>query len=109
MGDGGFIDLIRDTDWLSSRIQESVAFQLVNLDKIPYTEDGANILVSTLIGVLEDAVTNTVIDIGYTVSRQSINEISLNERANRNFPAINVTGRFQGAVQSVAFSLVLSV
>ena len=109
MADGGFIDLIRDSDWLVSSIQDAVLFQLINLDKIPYTEDGANIIQSSLNGVLETAVRNGVIDDGYTVRRDRIADIPQNDRANRKFPQVDVSGRFTGAVHSASFSLVLSV
>ena len=109
MADGGFIDIIRDTDWITARVQEAVAFRLKNTDKLPYTEDGANIIESALRGVLDTAVTQGVLDTGYTVIRDSIDDIPLNMRASRRFPSIRVTGRYTGAIHSVSFQLTLSV
>ena len=109
MANGGFIDIIRDTDWITARVQEAVALQLKTTDKIPYTEDGANIIENSLRMVLEQAVTQGVLDTGYTVERESINGIPLNDRAQRKFPQITVTGRYSGAIHSVAFQLTLSV
>lgn len=109
MADGRFIDLTRDTDWIIARVQEAVVSRLVNSDKIPYTEDGANIIQSALDAVLEEAVRNGVIELGYTIQRPSIDDIPLNDRANRKFPEIQVTGRYAGAIHSVSFHLTLSV
>ena len=109
MADGGFIDIIRDTDWIIARVQEAVASRLINTDKIPYTEDGANILVSALMGVIDEAIRNGVLDVEYTVATQDIVDIPFNDRANRKFPNITVTGRYVGAIQSSEFQLTLSV
>ena len=109
MADGGFIDIIRDTDWIVFRVQEAVIFQLLNAEKIPYSDDGVNILITALRAVLDTAVLNGVLDLGYTVTKQSITSIPINDRANRSFPEITVNGRYTGAIQSVNFQLTLSV
>ena len=109
MADGGFIDLIRDTDWLVSRLRESMIFELVNDDKIPYNQQGADIIQGALLAVLETAVREGVISDGYTTDRAALSEVSANDRANRKFPRVTVSGRYAGALQSVEFRLSLTV
>ena len=107
--DGGFIDLIRDTDWLTSRVKEGIISDFINRNKIPYTDDGVNIIIQTLVNILEAAVLNGVISAGYTYSKQSVDDIPFNDRTNRKLPDIRVQGRYQGAIQSVGFDMTISV
>lgn len=106
---GEFIDVIRDIDWLSSRIQENVFFYLANANKIPYTDEGADILVNACLEVLNEAFTNRVIDAGYTVTRASVLQVPINDRANRRFNDINVNARLAGAIHLVNYNLTVTV
>ena len=107
--DGGFIDLIRDTDWLTSRVKEGIIADFINRNKIPYTDDGVNIILQTLVTILESAVLSGVISGGYTYTKQSVDDIPFNDRSNRKLPDIRVQGRYQGAIQSVGFDMTISV
>ena len=109
MADRGFIDIIRDTDWLVSRIREAMIFQLVNVDKIPYNQDGVDIILNSLTSVLEQAVLNGVLNDGYTVSSASLSDVPATDRAARKLPIISINATYSGAVQSVEFRLSLTV
>ena len=106
---GEFIDIIRTTDWLSTRIQENVFTYLANAEKIPYTDEGAEILVNAATEILEQAVTRDAISPTYTIATQSILDVPLNDRANRRFGDININARVNGAIHTVDYNLTISV
>ena len=109
MTDGGYIDIIRDTDWIVARLQENVVFQFVNKTKIPYSNAGVAMIIQSAAAVLQRAVSNGILAGNYDISRPNIDRIPVNDRANRKFPNINITGRILGAIQTVDFNVVISV
>ena len=106
---GEYIDITRTTDWLSSRIQENVFNYLANADKIPYTDQGAEILVNAATEVLDQAVNRNAIAENYTITAQSILSVPVNDRANRKFGDINISARVSGAIHNVDYNLTISV
>ena len=109
MSDSGYIDIIRDTDWLVSRLQENVLFQFINQSKIPFSNTGVAIIIQAAQDVLLQAVTQGILDNNSTISRPTVESIPVNERANRKFPNIVIQGRILGAIQSVDFRITITV
>lgn len=54
---GEFIDVIRGVDWLEVRIQEDIYQLLVNVDKVPYTDQGITAIDGAVKARLADAIT----------------------------------------------------
>ena len=106
---GEYIDIIRTTDWLSTRIQENVFTYIANAEKIPYTDEGADILVNAATEILDQAVLRGAIAENYTVSRQSVLDVPINDRANRKFPDIKINARVVGAIHMVEYNLTITV
>jgi hypothetical protein len=53
---GEFIDIIRGVDWLEVRLQEDIYAQLVNADKVPYTDPGITAIEGTVKARLSNAI-----------------------------------------------------
>lgn len=100
MSSGEYIDIIRGIDWLEARMEERIYSRLVNLDKIPYTNDGIAIIEAEVRAQLQEAVVQGVLDgeAGFTVTVPRIADISLNDRANRILPDITFEARLAGAI-----------
>ena len=106
---GEFIDIVRSIDWLTARIQENVFFYLSTADKVPYTDAGADILVGGATEILDQATTRNVITTDYTVRKPSVASIPINDRANRNFPDINVRATLVNAIHMANYNLTITV
>lgn len=109
VGVGEFIDVIRGIDWLESRIQEIIFAQLVNLEKIPYTDDGVTLIEGLLKQALNEAVRNSVITDDYTVTVPKVADVSSSDKANRILPDVEFTATLQGAIHFVQVSGIVSI
>ena len=106
---GEFIDITRGIDWLSSRIQENVFSYLATLSKIPYTDDGADILINAATEILDQAVGRGVIDQNYEITKKPIIGIPRTPKSQRVFPDINISVRAAGAIHKVEYNIVVTV
>lgn len=106
MASGEYIDIMRGVDFLHARIQEAVYAKMVNLDKIPYTNKGADIIVNEIDGVLSRAIKQGIIanDPAYTVTRPDVADVAFNDRVARFFPDINFEATLQGAIHTTRIS-----
>lgn len=111
--EGTFIDIIRSVDWMQARIQETIFSSLVNVAKIPFTDDGVNIIVNGVTSVLELAespafniITN---DPKFSVTAPLVANISVNDRANRILPDVTFEAVLAGAIHNVTVIGTVSV
>ena len=120
---GEWIDVIRFRDWLQDAMQTNLVAMLVNRPKLPYTDEGLEVIAATMIKTLQEGVrAGGVIDWrddgegnqvpGYDVSVPRAAEVSSNVKASRvanvgftayltgAIHAVNVTGSFtyEGAI-----------
>lgn len=110
MGDGSFIDEIRGVDWLHARLQEAIFARLVNLPKIPYTEQGVDLIVNEMEAVGRRAVNQGILVAGsFVVTKPVISEISFNDRASRVLPNIKFNALLQDAVHEIKINGVVTV
>lgn len=100
---GEFIDVMRGADFIQARLQENIYFRLVNADKIPYTEQGADVIVNEIRAVLRTAVGQGILapDPEFTVTRPSIADISAIDKGNRCLPDVEFEGTLAGAIHKV--------
>lgn len=100
---GEFIDIIRDVDWLQSRIQEEIFFQLVNQNKIPYTDAGVALIESVLRAVLRNAQDANVLsnDPDFIISVPKVIDISDIDKANRHLPDVFFEATLASAIHKV--------
>jgi len=106
MASGRFIDVQRGVDWLDARLEEAVFAQLVNLQKIPYTNAGLTIIESAMRAVLNDALQATVINPisdteAFTITIPKVTDIPVADRQNRLFPDIEFAALVGNAVHGV--------
>jgi len=97
---GEFIDIIIGIDWLKARIEEDVFQQLVNSDKIPYTNAGIAIIENILRTRLQDAVAQGVLS-SFTVSVPDVATILSADKIARTLPDVTFTGVLAGAIHKV--------
>lgn len=98
---GRFADITRGIAWLKARIREAVLAQIVNVEKIPYTQAGIGIVESAIYGVLSLAQSNGLLASGWTVTSPAIADISAVNKANRLLPDIKFAATLAGAIQTV--------
>lgn len=106
VADGDFVDVTRGIDWVEARIQEAVYAALVNNDKVPFTDSGAQALGAVIEGVLRRAVLRSILaeSPAPTVTVPSVASVSTNDKANRLLPDIKFDGTLAGAVHKVKIS-----
>lgn len=115
----GYLDIRVGIDWFVSRVQGAAFGTMVSLDKVSYTDEDIEAIATAVRGVIAEAVSDAhrLLDPGDptdptnpppTVVFPRVADIDPSVRALRNLPNGLITGRFQGAVQSIAFRAVLA-
>jgi hypothetical protein len=101
---GEYMDVMRGTDWLASRIQERVYGILINNDKIPYTDSGIQAVRGEVLAQLQAGVARDFIAANpeptCTVPRAS--EVSAADKASRTLNNVTFRATLAGAVHKVA-------
>lgn len=108
MGSGEFFDTMHFVDWLQAEIATRVFGKLATLPKVPYTDEGMEILVNEVRLALAQGVTNgglapqfdddgNLLD-AFEVTVPSVLSVSESNRAARIAPPISFTARLAGAV-----------
>jgi|SRR5882672_787203 len=97
---GVFTDQVRGLDWLKSDIETRIFSQMVNLQKIPYTDKGARILTTEISGSIDTGITVGFIasDPAPIVTAPKVSAQSPADRAARLFPNIKFQCTMQGAI-----------
>jgi len=98
--EGEFIDIIRGTDWLRARIEESVYQLFVNEDKVPYTDAGVSQVKNRVEPMLQEGISNGLIaeSPAPTVTAPLVADISSTNKANRYLPDTVFTATYAGAI-----------
>ena len=120
---GEWIDVIRFRDWLVEQIRINVVSALINADgKVPYTDDGVQIIRNALqkaldLGVARKGIAPEELDSdgrkipSYTITVPRSADVSVNNKANRLLQDVRFTARLAGAIHvveikgSLAYSL----
>ena len=120
---GEWIDVIRFRDWLVEQIRINVVSALINADgKVPYTDDGIQIIRNALqkaldLGVARKGIAPEELDSdgrkipSYTITVPRSADVSVNNKANRLLQDVRFTARLAGAIHvceikgSLAYSL----
>jgi hypothetical protein len=108
---GEFIDIMHGTDWIQVRIQENVFYLLTNEDKIPFTDKGAQQIVTQIEQILTLAVNNGILknDPAPTVTVPKVADIIAADKAARFLQNVKFEGQYQGAVHKVKIEGTLTV
>lgn len=108
---GEYIDIIRGTDWLQTRIAERIVSKLVQEEKIPFTNEGGAVLESELRAQLDEASGNDyklIVASTIVVTNPDVSEISAADKSNRIWGDIEFSADYQGAVNKVTINGKLS-
>lgn len=112
---GEWIDIIIGADWLRSRLQENLYLTLINVEKIPYTDAGGDIIENKMREILDQAVANNFIasngdGVGlYEINVPAVADISTSDKLARFFSGITFSGTLAGAVNKIGIAGTLSV
>jgi hypothetical protein len=107
---GEYIDIIRGLDKLESRLQEEIFTNLVNTRKIPFDDDGIQIIAGITQQVLiEMANDGLLVETSIVVTKPKASAVSSTDKANRNLPDIKFTATLQGAIHTVVIEGVVTV
>lgn len=106
---GEYIDVIDSKDYIISQIEYRVQKLLNNAAKLPYTNAGIAAIESEVVGVLNDAYNNGMIDEedgapAYTVNFKTREEMSAADRASRIYKGGNFTFKLAGAIHTVTIN-----
>lgn len=108
---GEFIDIIRGTDWIQSRIEENVYSALVNNDKIPYTNAGIDVIKSRVSAILRQAIDNGILaaDPAPVVTGPDVADVTTADKTNRILRDVDFTATYAGAIHKVIIQGKISV
>jgi hypothetical protein len=112
---GEWIDVIRGSDWLQARLQENLYSTFINVEKIPYTDAGGDIIENKIREILDEGVENDFIAADadgagqYTITIPDVADISSADKLARLFSGVSFTATLAGAVNKIAISGNLSV
>ena len=100
MVSGEWIDTIVVIDALQADIQNRVWGQFINNEKIPYTDDGVNVIVNALEAALAQSVRDGTLAANPPpyVTRPLVQDVSPTDKGNRILPDVKFFGTLAGAI-----------
>jgi hypothetical protein len=96
---GEYIDVIHGLDWLKARIQNLVFTALANVNKVPFTDEGIQMVVAPLKAALEEGKKNGILA-SSEVTFPAVAEVSITDKGKRFLPDVDFTGELAGAIHS---------
>jgi hypothetical protein len=105
---GEYIDVIHGLDWLKARIQNLVFTALDNMDKVPFTDEGIQMVVSPLKAALEEGKRNGIIA-SYEISFPAAAEVPVTDKGKRFLPDVDFTGVLAGAIHGTKIKGVVTL
>jgi hypothetical protein len=107
---GEYIDIMRGIDWLTARLQEAVFTELVNKRKIPFTDEGIQLIEGAVKGVLSEAATaGLLIEDSIVVTVPKAADVSTANKLIRNLVDVEFEALLQGAIHTVEINGVVTV
>jgi hypothetical protein len=108
---GEFLDVVRDTDWDTSRRQTRLFSLLASNDKIPFTDHGIAVLAAEVGAQNVESVASGFLsnDPAPTVTVPLASSVASADRAIRKLRTIKYSGRIAGAVHSLDLNGTLTV
>lgn len=117
VAEGEFIDIIRGVDWLDARMTERIYQLLVNLPKIPYTNDGVATIENEIRAQLDEAIEAGLIANDpanhdgkpYTIIVPLVEDVSPLDKADRLLQNVKFRATLAGAIHKVIIDGVVTV
>lgn len=108
--DGDFVDVQRTIDALTARVQEDFFAVLVNLPKLPYTNDSVTTVKGTIRGSIRFFQPGGIsTEVEPTVTAPRVETVAVADRANRLLPDIEFSARLTGAIHKAIINGTLTV
>jgi hypothetical protein len=96
---GEYIDVIHGIDWLTARLQNLIFTPMSQRDKIPFTDEGIQTIVSQVQVGLEEGVRYGIVTSGYDITYPLVTDLAQNWKGKRTLPDIKFTTPLVGAIQ----------
>lgn len=109
---GEYIDIIRGTDWLQTRMAEDLFSLLVNSDKIPFTNPGLGAIESKIrywLNRAESADVGLLVPGESVINMPKLADISAADKLARWLKNVTFSGKYAGAVHKIEIRGKLSV
>lgn len=87
-------------DWLKSRLQEQIFFRLINVDKLPFSNEGVAQVEAEMRSVFAQAQANGAID-NYTLQVPNVYDIPEMVRVTRVLGGFKFSARLQGHISQI--------
>jgi hypothetical protein len=100
--DGSWIDVTRFTDWLQARIEEVLFTLMAGLPKLPYDDDGVDLIRGGIFGVYSEGADNGGAELSdFTFSAPLAAAQTPADRTARKMRDIQFGGRLTSAIQEI--------
>jgi hypothetical protein len=96
---GEYIDVIHGIDWLRARLQNLIFTPMAQRDKIPFTDDGIQTIVSAVRAGLDEGVRYEILTSDYEITYPLRSELAADWKGRRTLPDIKFTAPLAGAIQ----------
>lgn len=106
---GKYIDLVRYLNYLQSRVGTRVFGRLAAFPKIPYTDDGIQMVGSEVRAQLQEDEKRGAIVPGWAVSVPKVANVSTSDKTNRILKNVTFSATYSGAIHKVLISGSVSV
>ena len=99
---GEYIDIMQGVDWITAQLQAAVFTQLINVKKIPFTDEGVELITSQVRSVLNiGANQGILVKESIVVTSPLVSEVSAADKAARTLPDVDFTATLQGAIHKI--------
>jgi hypothetical protein len=105
---GEYIDVIHGLDWLQARIQNLVFTGLINVDKVPFTDEGIQMVISPLKTALEEGKKHGILA-SYEIEYPAVADVSITDKGKRFLPDVKFTGVLAGAIHGTKINGVVTL
>lgn len=101
---GEFIDVTRDLDGLTARLQEGVYGVLIANEKVPFTDAGVSLVLGAVRAALTAEVAAGVLAPGFTVTAPKVAAVSSADKALRTLPDVTFQATLAGAIHNLTIT-----
>lgn len=110
VGSGEYLDVMHGIDWLTARIQNLVFTPIAQLDKVPFTDSGVQIIAGQLRAALEEGVTvGLLAKDSIVISAPKVIDVAADKKAARILPDVTFTAVLAGAIHKTEIEGVVSL
>jgi len=103
MAEGEWIDVIVGNDWVQARSSENIFYSMVTTDKIPFTDQGIDLIANAQEQILKQAV-NYGIYASYIITRPKASDFTALQKQTRILTDLKWTAIPTGAIHAVVIN-----